>query len=134
MRKKVMLILSLVFLLTILPVSQNDVTYAFNEYEIVPLWKNINFSNVTISNSGNTIYLEARVISKINGNRINATIFLEKYSNGRWIPVASWPVSGTGSIISNKNYSGFSGNRYRARLNATVNGETATAYSSSIQL
>lgn len=98
------------------------------------MWDNTVESKIILSNNGLNLNMTSTIRVKNSNFSTFATIILEKYSNGRWSTEASWTVSDTGNIVSTKNYYGTKGVKYRARLRATVNGETSTAYSSSIQL
>lgn len=133
MKIKVLLVLCILSLISFLPITSNN-TVSANEEIIRPMWVNIDISEVKLYSNGNSLYLESKVRATNLNNGINATIFLEKYSNGRWVNESSWTISAKGNLINSKSYYGTKGTRYRARLRATVNGETSTAISSSIQL
>ena len=107
-----------------------DVTYNM----ITPLWNNISGISPMISSENTTIYPEVYVEAKSSSAYISGTMYLEKYSSGRWTTVTSWNVNGTGTAFASKNYRGTSGTKYRTRVVVTVDGEKAEAISSTLVL
>ena len=135
MVRKLLMALSLALLFTICPIDKTNNSLAYSEENLIsPLWDKSFNSSVYATSSGNNIILEANISSRNISSSINGSLYLEKYTNGRWVTETSWVLSGRGSLISTKRHYGATGTRYRARLRVTVNGETSTAYSSSIQL
>mgnify|MGYP000862953189 CR=1 FL=1 len=105
-----------------------------NNYEITPFWNEISRISPYISASGNTLYPEVSISAKNSAGSISGTMYLEKYTSGRWTNVTSWSLSGTGNAFLSKSYKGTSGTKYRVKVVVTVNGEKATAYSGNYEL
>lgn len=61
-------------------------------------------------------------------------MYLQENSSGQWRTIDSWRFSGTGSAYISKSSIGSSRSSYRIRVSVTVNGESATVYSSTIQI
>lgn len=101
---------------------------------VIPLWNRISTIIPDISVVGNTLYPEVSIKAKSSLSSITGTMYLEKYSAGRWTSVASWSLKGTGSVSLSKSYIGTSGVNYRTRVVVTVDGETATAISGSCEI
>lgn len=97
--------------------------------EITPLWESISGISPSISAEGTTLYPELYVKAKSSSGSISGTMYLEKYSSGRWTSVTSWSLNGTGSVFLSKSYRGTSGVKYRTRVVVTVDGEKAEATS-----
>lgn len=130
MKRKIYLVLSLVLLLTIFPM--NNIVLAKENIDF-PLWEDNGNANVSIYNSNNILNIETTITAKSNYN-ISGTIYLEKYTNGRWSQVNSWSISGTGALVVSKSYRGTSGNTYRARVSVNVEGERINSKSSTVKL
>ena len=130
MKRKIYLVLSLVLLLTIIPMK--NVVLA-KENIVFPLWEDNGNANVSIYNSNNILNIETTITAKSNYN-ISGTIYLKKYTNGRWSQVNSWSISGTGALVVSKSYRGTSGNTYRARVSVNVEGERINSTSSTVNL
>lgn len=105
-----------------------------NNQIVTPFWAEIITISPYISSDGNTLYPEVYVEAKSSSVSINGTMYLQKYSSGRWINVTSWTLKGTGSLSSSKNYSGTVNTKYRTRVVVTVNGETAEAVSGTCEI
>lgn len=104
-------------------------------YQIItPLWINVSDVLPDISAVGNTLYPEVYIKAKSSSGSISGTMYLEKYSSGRWTSVASWNLKGTGNVSLSKSYVGTSGVNYRTRVVVTVDGETVTATSGSCEI
>lgn len=114
--------------------SQEQTLIRVNYQMITPLWNSISDISPYISVVGNTIYPEVYIKAKSTSGSISGTMYLEKYSSGRWTSVASWNFTGTSNIFLSKSYSGTSGVNYRTRVVVTVDGETATATSGSCEI
>ena len=100
-------------------------TWASVEGQIItPYWTNINEVSPYISATGTTLYPEVYIGAKSSSSSITGTMYLEKYSSGRWTNVTSWNIKGSGSVTLSKTYTGTSGVTYRTRVVVTVNGET----------
>lgn len=105
-----------------------------NNQIITPFWVEIITISPYISADGNTLYPEVYVEAKSSSVSITGTMYLQKYSSGRWINVTSWALKGTGSLSSSKNYSGTVNTKYRTRVVVTVNGESAEAISGTCEI
>ncbi|HZJ76454.1 MAG TPA: hypothetical protein VFC70_01980, partial [Oscillospiraceae bacterium] len=79
-------------------------------------------------------YPEVYIKAKSPLGSISGTMYLEKYSLGRWTSVTSWSLKGTGSVFLSKSYRGTLGVKYRTRVVVTVDGETAVATSGSCNI
>lgn len=105
------------------------------DYQIItPLWNNIADITPYISAEGMTLYPEVYIKAKSSSGSISGTMYLEKYSFGRWTSVTSWSFSGTSSVFLSKSYTGASGIKYRTRVVVNVDGEKATATSGSCEV
>lgn len=123
--------------------ATND-TYAMDQQEkivtnvdyqvITPLWDNISGISPYISVEGTTLYPEVYVSAKSSSGSISGTMYLEKYSFGRWRSVTSWSFSGTSSVFLSKSYRGTSGIKYRTKVVVTIDGENAVATSGSCEI
>lgn len=102
--------------------------------DIGVLWDDGNTIHSDIFNNGNRISLSARILAKINSDSISGTMYLERYSNGRWVTDAAWSFRGTGRANLSKSYTGSYGNTYRVIVNASIGGESISKTSSSIRL
>lgn len=111
-----------------------QITVHLNSQVISPLWSNINDISAELSARGITLYPEVYVKAKSSSSGISGTMYLEKYTSGRWLKVTSWNFGGTGNVSISKNYTGSSGTKYRVKVVVAVNGENATAYSGSYSL
>lgn len=92
----------------------NNVVLA-KENIVFPLWDNVKRLNISLTKNNNTLEIVSD-ISTSGFKEISGTIYLEKYTNGRWSQVNSWSISGTGALVVSKSYRGTSGNTYRARV------------------
>ncbi len=101
---------------------------------ITPFWVDIAEISPMIDAEGTTLYPEASVTAQSPSTKIKGTMYLEKYSSGKWQSVKSWSFSGTGSVFVSKSYSGTSGTTYRTRVSVTVGSETAQATSNSCSI
>lgn len=108
---------------------------AGNDYKIIrPMWDNISGISPYISAEGTTLYPEVYIKAKSSSGSISGTMYLERYSSGRWTSVTSWNFSGTSSVFLSKSYRGASGSEYRTRVVVTVDGENAEATSGSLKI
>lgn len=114
--------------------KEQVLTSITNYYVITPLWDEISSISPYISASGSTLYPEVYVDAKDSSGSISGTMYLEKYTSGRWTNVTSWSLSGTGNAFLSKSYKGTSGTKYRVKVVVTINGEKATAYSGNYEL
>lgn len=105
-----------------------------NYQVITSLWDNISGISPYISVEGTTLYPEVYISAKSSSGSISGTMYLEKYSFGRWTSVTSWSFSGTSSVFLSKSYRGTSGTKYRTRVVVTVDGEKAVATSGSCKI
>ncbi|MFV0496860.1 MAG: hypothetical protein ACK5L0_01645 [Candidatus Fimivivens sp.] len=101
---------------------------------VTPYWTNITDIFPAISSSGQTLYPEAYIEAKSSSAKITGTMYLEKYSSGRWTRVASWSISGTGYASISKSHTGTAGTEYRTRVVVTVGSESAEAISGSCSI
>ena len=101
---------------------------------VMPRWTNISDIIPAISASGRTVYPETYVKAQSSTVKITGTMYLEKYSYGKWTRVTSWSISGTGSASLSKSYSGTIGTEYRTRIVVTVGAESAEATSGSCSI
>lgn len=109
--------------------------YATQRTEKIEQTFRVNYGSaeVFLTNTSNKLEIE----SKISGQsleKINGTVYLERYTYGGWVSLKSWSISGNGTAILTETYSSSSGGLYRARLSATVNGERISAVSDSVRL
>ena len=109
--------------------GENEIVKRTNHQIISPLWNNIDYNSATISVKGTTLYSQVSVVAKNYSASITGTMYLERYSFGSWITVASWGLRGTGNVFLSKSYRGSTGSQYRTRVLVTVSGERATAIS-----
>jgi len=134
--KKIGLVILLVLTIMIGNHS-NSMAYSCSEYRqssILPAWTSTTDITAYLTSSANNLSPEINVTAKNPSYRISGTMYLERYSSGRWVSVSSWSFSGTGSIVQYKNYTGLPGNTYRTRVSANVNGERVSNTSRSITL
>ncbi len=101
---------------------------------ITPLWISIADITPYISAEGRTLYPEVYIKAKSSSGSISGTMYLEKYSFGRWTSVTSWSFSGTSSVFLSKGYRGTSGIKYRTKVVVTIDGEKAVATSGSCEI
>jgi len=87
---------------------------------IAPLWQNTTSAQVMISASGRTLNPGVAVTATNSNQRITGTLFLERQSGNSWVRVASWSVSGTGTVRDGRTFTSPNGGTYRARLSVTV--------------
>ena len=73
---------------------------------VTPLWDSISGISPSISVEGTTIYPEVYIKAKSSSGSIRGTMYLEKYSSGRWTSVTSWNLQGTGNAFLSKSYKG----------------------------
>ncbi|NYB75526.1 cell agglutination protein Mam3 [Sedimentibacter hydroxybenzoicus DSM 7310] len=109
--------------------QQKNISVYTNNHIITPFWSEIINILPSISASGNAINPKVYIEAKSPSASIIGTMYLEKYSSGRWVNVTSWSLKGTGSLSSSKSYSGTLNTKYRTRVVVTINGETAEAVS-----
>ena len=91
---------------------------------ITPFWTNTASAQANISSSNRTLKPSTYISAKSTSTKISGTLYLEKKSGSSWQNVTSWSISGTGSIAVSKSYTGTSGTIYRARVVASVGGES----------
>lgn len=101
---------------------------------ITPFWVDIAEISPMLDADGTTLYPEVSVTAETSSAKIKGTMYLEKYSSGRWKTAKSWSFSGTGSLFVSKSYSGVSGTKYRTRVSVTIGSETARATSDSCSI
>lgn len=119
----------------IIPNAAYAKTLQDGKYDIVsPMWDNISDISPRISSSGTTLYPEVYIGAKSSTASISGTMYLEKYSSGRWRNVTSWSFKGTSSVSVSKSYNGTSGTTYRTRVVITVDGEKTRATSGSCEI
>ena len=88
-------------------VEQQDQTLTRVNYQIItPLWNSISDISPYISVEGNTLYPEVYIKAKSSSGLISGTMYLEKYSSGRWTSTASWSFTGTSNAFLSKSYIG----------------------------
>lgn len=133
MKKKILLLSSLVLIVILFTVNSNVKALEFSNDEVLR-WENNYNTNISLSKSNNTIYIDSIVKVDNVSSYISGGVYLERYTNGRWVNVASWAIRGTGSAILSDSYKGASGELYRARLSADVGGERISATSNSVRL
>lgn len=97
-------------------------------------WVNVLSAEAGISASGKTLSPKVAIIANNGSSKISGTLYLERLSNGTWVNVTSWSVSGTGILQTSKSYTGTSGITYRARFAGTVVTEAVECSSSSCTL
>lgn len=114
-------------------VQKQTLPFAENQ-QVTPLWNDISDIFVYLSAEGSNLYPETYIEAKETSGKIAGTMYLEKYSSGKWVSVTSWNISGTGEIFLSKSYKGTSGFKYRTRVVVNVNGENAIATSSSCEI
>lgn len=61
-------------------------------------------------------------------------MYLQKYSNGRWVNVTSWKISGTGEVDLKRSYKGTSGVTYRTKVVVKVGTENIIEYSNEMDI
>lgn len=110
---------------------QGAQSFSTGEAIITPFWVDIAEISPLLDADGTTLYPEVSVTAETSSSKIKGTMYLEKYSSGRWKAVKSWSFSGTGSLFVSKSYSGVSGTKYRTRVSVTIGSETAQATSDS---
>jgi hypothetical protein len=105
------------------------------DYQIVtPFWDEISSISPYISADGTTLYPEVYIKAKSSSDPISGTMYLEKYSSGKWISVTSWSISETGDAFLSKSYKGSSGYKYRTKVIVNVDGENAVATSGTCEI
>lgn len=109
--------------------SQEQVLARVDYQKITPLWNSIADISPNISAEGTMLYPEVYIKAKSSSGSISGTMYLEKYSSGRWTSVTSWSLKGTGNAFLSKSYRGALGTKYRTKVVVTVNGEKAEATS-----
>lgn len=114
--------------------QQNQILASEDYQTIAPLWDSISDISPYISAEGTTLYPEVYIEAKSTAGLISGTMYLEKYSSGRWTSVTSWSLKGTSNVFLAKTYRGTSGVKYRTRVVVTVDGETAVATSGSCEI
>lgn len=131
-RKSISLLIAVILIFACIN-SNNKVFALEGEVEILR-FHNDNSATVSLSNQGQSLYIESAI--KANNPRlyVNGTVSLERYTYGGWISLKSWPISGNGTVLLSETYSSVSGGLYRARLSATVEGERISAVSDSVRL
>lgn len=87
-----------------------------------------------ISVKGTTLYPEVYINAKSSSGLISGTMYLEKYTSGKWTSVTSWNFNGTGNVFLSKSYRGSLDTEYRIRVIVTVSGEKAEATSRSLKI
>lgn len=104
-----------------------NITYGI----VTPYWSNISDISPNIYFEGKTLYSEVYVAAQSTSAKITGTMYLEKYSSGKWTKVTSWIISGTGYASISKSYTGRAETEYRTRVVVTIGSETAEAISDS---
>lgn len=113
---------------------QDQTLINVNHQIITPFWNSISDISPYISVEGNTLYPEVYIEAKSSSGSISGTMYLEKFSGGKWTSVASWRFTGTSNVFLSKSYIGISGVNYRTKVVVTIDGETATATSGSCEI
>lgn len=133
MKKKILVLTSLVLIVILFTVNSNVKALEFINDEVLR-WENNYNTNISLSKRNNTIYIDSIVKVDNVSSSISGGVYLERYTNGRWVNVASWAIRGTGSATLSDSYKGASGELYRARLSVDVGGERVSATSNSVRL
>ncbi len=113
---------------------QGAISISTGDTIITPFWVDIAEISPMLDADGTTLYPEVSVTAETSSAKIKGTMYLEKYSSGRWKTAKSWSFSGTGSLFVSKSYSGVSGTKYRTRVSVTIGSETAQATSDSCSI
>lgn len=101
---------------------------------VLPRWNDTDIVQSSISNSGKTISVSLLIAPKKGTVKSSGSLYLEKYSGGKWTSVTSWSVDKTGNVDITKTYTGKSRVKYRAKAVVTVGVDEITALSSEIKL
>ena len=101
---------------------------------VAPMWVNTSYVRTSISASGTTV--NASVVARASNLNTygSGTLYVDRYQNGGWVCVASWNVSGTGTINATRNYYGSRGQTYRCRANLQIGSDQITSYSSNLTI
>lgn len=95
-----------------------------NGYELItPLWVSTHEVSPNILAKGTTVYSEAYVRAKRTSGVISGRMYIEKFTSGTWIRVASWQLSGTGNTFLSKSYHGAASCIYRTKVEVNIDGE-----------
>lgn len=113
------------------PESSVMLISAFANEAITPYWSEVSSIAVGIDISGNVISAEVDIEGEEDNEKITGTMYLEKYSSGKWVRVKSWKISGKGHLFVHKTYRGKEGIEYRTRVVAKVGSETVEEFSDS---
>lgn len=132
-KKKILVLSSLVLIFILFTVNPNVKAIELGNVEVLR-WENNYNTNISLSKRNNIIYIDSTVMANNVGSSISGGVYLEIYTNGRWVNVASWAIRGTSSATLSDSYKGASGELYRARLSADVGGERISATSNSVRL
>lgn len=97
------------------PISPEHI-YAAYENGIVPYWNDTAMVQVTISAKGTSLTPILAVETYDDSTKTSGSMYLEKYSSGKWVKVKTWSVSKTGSFVLTKSYTGTAGTEYRTRV------------------
>ena len=99
---------------------------------VTPMWVSTNYVRTTASANGTTV--NASVVARASNlnTYCSGTLYVDRYQNGSWVCVASWGVSGTGTINTTRRYSGNSGYTYRCRANLQIGSDQIASYSSNV--
>ncbi len=114
--------------------TENFSSTIFSQSMIQPYWSEALNVNATLSVSGNTLKSEAQITAITSSNKITGTMYLQKYSNGRWVNVTSWKISGTGEVDLKRSYKGTSGVTYRTKVVVKVGTENIIEYSNEMDI
>ena len=91
---------------------------------ITPYWEEVSSIIVIMDISDNVIVAETNIEGEKGNEKISGTMYLEKYSSGKWVRAKSWKLSGKGNLNVQKTYRGKEGIEYRVRVVAKVGSET----------
>lgn len=96
-------------------------------------WDNASSVSAEVWTSGKKIKVAASIRVKDSSSKVSGYLYLEEKSGGRWKSVQSWKINQTGNVDITKSTTYTKGNTYRARVKATVGGETVEDVSDSIE-
>lgn len=96
-------------------------------------WNNAAKVVADIWTSGKKVKASAFIKVKDIGAKVSGYLYLEEKSGGKWKTVQSWEINQNGNVDITKSATYTAGNIYRARIKATVAGETVEDISDSIE-
>ncbi len=88
----------------------------------------------SISNSGRDISVSVLIKPKKKTEKSVGTLYLQKYSGGKWKTEVSWSIDEEGTVDITKSYTGKSNVKYRTKVVVTTGSDEITATSSEITL